>query len=178
MAKSLQDQLLGAGLISKEKVKAAKKDKRKKNKKPKGTVEVDENKLRSQQAQQEKVDKDRELNRQKKEKAEQVAIQAQIKQLIEMNSIDRAKGEVAYQFVDSKKIKKLYVTEELQTQLVRGQIAIVKLGEDYELVPKVVSDKIAQRDDSFVIAVNVTETDTVDEDDPYADYQIPDDLMW
>ena len=106
---------------------------------------------------------------------------AQIKQLIETNKIDRTGGEVAYQFTDDKKNKKLYVTDVQFNQVTKGIIAIVRFAEGYELVPAAVAAKIASRDASLVLVLNVksetTATETA-EDDPYADYQIPDDLMW
>ncbi|HAR59000.1 MAG TPA: DUF2058 domain-containing protein, partial [Alcanivorax sp.] len=89
---------------------------------------------------------------------------------------DRARGEVAYQFVQDKKIKKLHVTEPQRDQLARGQIAIVALGEGHELVPTTVAEKIRQRDEAAVVLLN--DRNVQDEDDPYADYPIPDDLMW
>ena len=76
-----------------------------------------------------------------------------------------------------KQIKKIYVSASVQTDLVRGRLAIVKLGEEYELVPAPVADKISQRDEGYVLSQQAA-TQEVDEDDPYADYQIPDDLMW
>jgi uncharacterized protein YaiL (DUF2058 family) len=179
MAKSLQEQLLGAGLVDKKKAKAVQKAKRKATKQlPKGQQQVDETKLRAQQALQEKAERSKELSRQQQQDAEQKAIQAQIKQLIESNRIPRQEGDIAYQFVDNKKIKKLYVTELLQTQLSKGLIAIVTLNESYELVPQAVAEKISQRDPSKVLLLNEKSTDATEEDDPYADYQIPDDLMW
>jgi uncharacterized protein YaiL (DUF2058 family) len=63
----------------------------------------------------------------------------------------------------------------------KGQIAIVKLGELYELVPTAVAEKIKQRDEGLVVMLSENtsvSTDQVDEDDPYADFKIPDDLMW
>ena len=179
MSKSLQDQLLNAGLVDKKKAKAVQKEKRKQAKQqPKGQAKIDESKLRAQQVLQEKAERSRTLSQQQQAEADKKAIQAQIKQLIESNRIDRQNGEVAYQFVDDKKIKKLYVTELLQNQLGKGLIAIVKLNDSYELVPKVVAEKISQRDESTVLLLNDKSQDVVEEDDPYADYQIPDDLMW
>ena len=67
----------------------------------------------------------------------------------------------------------------MQTQLIKGVIALVKLRDGYELVPAAIADKIAQRDDSAVLVHNTkVSNDAVEEDDPYAAYQIPDDLMW
>lgn len=81
-----------------------------------------------------------------------------------------------YNFTDGKRIKKIYVSEAIQEQLVKGRLAIVKLGDEYELVPAVVADKISQRDEGCVLSQQAA-TQEVDEDDPYADYQIPDDFM-
>ena len=179
MSKSLQDQLLNAGLVDKKKAKAVQKEKRKKAKQvPKGQAVIDENKQLAEEARRQKAERSQELNRQQQLEAEKKAILAQIKQLITRHRIDRKDGEVAYQFADNKKIKKVYLTELQQNQLSRGIIAIVKLDEHYELVPTAIAEKIAQRDESFVMLVNQKSTDVVEEDDPYADYQIPDDLMW
>ena len=59
-------------------------------------------------------------------------------------------------------------------------IAIVKLADQYVLVPINVSDKIAQRDASAVIfqADDSPATENSDDDDFYATYKIPDDLDW
>ena len=57
-------------------------------------------------------------------------------------------------------------------------MAVVKLGNGYELVPRVVSDKISQRDQNAVIVANTKKITQQEEDDPYKDYVIPDDLMW
>ncbi len=87
------------------------------------------------------------------------------------------KEESAYNFTDGKQIKKMYVSAAVQKLLSNGRLAIVKLNGSYELVPAVIADKISQRDDSCIISQQVV-IQTEDEDDPYADYQIPDDLMW
>ncbi len=177
--KSLQEQLLQAGMVDDKKVKQLKKDKRKAAKQPKGHKPLDETKAAAAQALAEKAERDRQLNRQRQAEAEKKAIQAQIAQLITANRIDRKRGELDYQFVDGKKIKKILVTNDLQLQLTRGQIAIVKLNEGYELVPAAVAEKIKQRDEARVLVLHDKSTvDVVDEDDPYADYKIPDDLMW
>ena len=45
------------------------------------------------------------------------------------------------------------------------------------MVPKVIADKIAERDPSLVVRMNKTST-VIDADDPYAPFKVPDDLMW
>ena len=187
---SLKDQLLKAGLIDESKAAKAEREQRKQEhqktakakKKAKKTGEqtVDEAKLLAEKTLQDQAERSRELNRLQREQAEHKAIQAQIRQLIEMNRINRKQGEIAYQFADGNKIKKMFVTELLQDQLAVGLIALVKLGEGYELVPRQVADKIAQRDPACVLVQNVSSRQQAEvaEDDPYADFQIPDDLMW
>ncbi|HHJ20113.1 MAG TPA: DUF2058 domain-containing protein [Gammaproteobacteria bacterium] len=179
MGNSLSDQLLKAGLASKKqanKVKKAKKVQEKMRRHNKVEV-VDEAKILAEKAIEENARKDRALNRQRQQAAEKKAIAAQIKQLIEMNRLPRDDAELSYNFSDHGSIKKLFVTADMQQQLQRGVLAIVKLGEAYELVPAIVADKIRQRDESSVIQRMDSQTD-VEEDDPYADYQVPDDLMW
>lgn len=177
---SLQDQLMKAGLVDAKKAKQTQKDKRKAAKiqnKSKQVV-VDETKLQAQQAQAEKVARDRELNAQLKAEADRKAIAAQIKQLITLNTQSKGHGDIAYNFTDGKQIKKIFVSAAVQNLLVRGRLIIVKLGDSYELVPFPVAEKIAERDESVVIALRTAQDAQSDEDDPYADYQIPDDLMW
>lgn len=179
---SLQDQLLKAGLIDTKKAKQVGKEKRKEQRVARrDKTAVDTAKLEREAAIAEKQAKDRELNRQRDEALQQKAIVAQIKQLISNHrQSKRGPGEeVEYHFTDGQRIKKMRVGPLVNRQLINGQLAIVKLDESYELVPRVVADKIIQRDPSFVIAINAsTPQNDVDEDDPYKDYQIPDDLMW
>lgn len=176
---SLQDQLLKAGIVDNKKAKKIKQEQRKESKsRPKGQAPVDEDKEQARLHMAQKAERDRELNRQQQAEAEKKAIRAQIIQLIEMNRIDRQGGEIAYQFTDGTKIKKLYVTSKLQDELIRGRLAIARLGEGYQLLPAAAAEKIMQRDAAAIVLLNTGSDTEVDEDDPYADYQIPDDLMW
>ncbi len=180
MGSSLFDQLKKTGLVDDKKAHQAKKEKQKQAKQQKGkkAKPLAESKLRAQQALAEKVARDRELNQRRKQAAEQIAIAAQIKQLIQMNRIEDYEGEIGYNFTDGNKVQRIHVTEKLQSQLVRGRLAIVKLGDGYELVPARVAEKIELRDSSCVILCNEVQSHESDEDDPYADFQVPDDLMW
>ncbi len=176
---SLQDQLLKAGLADERKAKAVKNEKRKKRKQqPKGAVEVNETELRARQAREEKAEKDRQLNLERQKEADKKAVRAQIRQLINTNRIDRSGGETAYQFVHDTKIKKIFVDDTLVDQLSRGRLAIVFVDDAYEIVAEGVARKIMERDESAVVVLHDRKTDDVGEDDPYAGYEIPDDLMW
>ena len=176
---SLQDQLLKAGIVDQKKVKKIGKEKRKQARQlPKGEALVDETREQARHALTQKAEQDRIRNKLRQAEADKKAIHAQVIQLIKTNTIDRSSGETAYQFTDDTKIKKIYVTGRLQNELSRGQLAIVKLEGEYALVPAAVAEKIKQREEYIVVVLNSNKTIEIDADDPYADYQIPDDLMW
>ena len=180
MAGSLQDQLLKAGLVNKKKAKQADREKQKVAKqKRQGEDVVDEGKALAESARLAKLAKDKSLNEEQKAKAEAKAINAQIKQLIEGHCLNLDGAEIDYNFTDGKRVKKILVTELIQHQLSRGMLAIAKLGSAYYVLPSVIADKIRQRNDQYIASqVDTSTLEAADEDDPYADYQIPDDLMW
>jgi uncharacterized protein YaiL (DUF2058 family) len=174
---SLKDQLLKAGLVKKNEVKKAPKKKAPTPAK-KNRNKVSEQTLRAQRAMLDKAKKDKKLNLQRNAEAERKALQAQIKQLVDSSKLERKDGEIAYNFTHKKKVKSIYVTEDQQKQLAQDQIVIVCLaGAIFELVPKKAAEKIAQRDPNSVIENTVSDS-VIPADDPYADYQIPDDLVW
>ena len=186
---SLQDQLLKAGMVDAKKAKQLEKEKRRQAKQVRrGQADADTQlEEATAQAKAAKLEKDREANRQQQAQAEEKAIAAQIKQLIETNRIARpthAKDEpVGYQFVHGKKIKKILVDAQQQRQLERGIIAIVLLNNSYELVPTPAAAKIAQRNSEIVIVLNDPAAVSKDggddsDDDYYAEFKVPDDLMW
>lgn len=181
MGNSLADQLKKSGLANKTKTQKIKHDQyvnKKKKKLKKGVTQQDESQQRAQQALAEKTKRDREANLKQKEKAETKAIAAQIKQLIETHRVQDQEGDIAYNFTDAKAIKRIYVSEQASKLLMTGSLAIAKLGESYEMVPKAVAEKIQQRDEQAIIIVDQSGDSEKVENDPYADYEIPDDLMW
>lgn len=179
MASTLQEQLLKAGLVDPRQLSSVNKEKRKQEKmQRKHKVQaVDEIKLSAEQARQEKAERDRQLNLERDNAARRKAIIAQIRQLIETSRLDRGTAELPYNFTDGTRIKKIYVTREILDQLSNGRLAIVKFEDRYDVVPKSVADKIRERDQNYVVVSNRL-LESEDPDDPYAEYKIPDDLMW
>ncbi len=179
MANAFQDQFLKAGLVNKKKASKARKEKSKENRlKAKGAKVVNEEREQAKQALAEKKAQDRQLNLELKEAAEAKAIAAQIRQLIEVNRLSRKEGEIAFNFVDGSKVKQIHLPEKMHQQLSKGRLAIVKFDESYEVVATPVADKIALRNEDVVIHRNESIAEEQGDEDPYADYQIPDDLMW
>lgn len=177
MSKSLQEQLLKMGLGDAKKAKAINKEKHKERVQAgKKGVGPAQSTVLAEETRQAQIERDRALNAQKKQEAEQKALVAQVKQLIDQSRIDY-KGDIGFNFTDGSLVKKIYVRDAVQQQLVKGQAAIVKMDEQYAIVPKLAAERIAQRVSTAVVLLNSNEQH-VDEDDPYKDYQIPDDLMW
>lgn len=181
-AKSLQEQLLGAGLINKKKankLKAEKLQHKQKVKNGKAAPLDDSARLEELKRQRDiKAEKDRALNLDQQKAAQKKAVQAQIRQMIEQNRIRKEEGDIAYHFTDDKKVKQIYISQAMHDDLTRGRLAIARLDQAYELVAEPVAVKIKERDDSYILVCNNRVDDKSDEDDPYADFQIPDDLMW
>jgi uncharacterized protein YaiL (DUF2058 family) len=180
MKLSLQEQLLKSGLISAAKAKSINSDKRKQTQQQrKNKVEVlDEAKGLVQKAQAEKIEKDRALNQIRQQQEEQKQLAAQVKQMIELNRLPRDPEGLAYNFTDDNKVKRLYVSETMRDQIAEGKLAIVRLGTSYEVVSAEVAKKIQSRDKALVIVFNEPNKTTDVADDPYAAYQVPDDLIW
>ncbi|MCK4493179.1 MAG: DUF2058 domain-containing protein [Methylococcales bacterium] len=179
MAISLQEQLLKAGLSTQTKAKTLKTNKRKQVKvQRKNKVMVNnDTKASLEKAQRQQAEKDRQLNQEKQQQAEKKAITAQIKQLIDLNKVTQDKDGEAYNFSDHNHVKKIYVHQDVRTQISEGRLAIVKIQQRYEIVPAEIALKIRQRDASYVLLLNDCK-EKVEETDLYANYQIPDDLMW
>ena len=180
MSNPFQDQFLKAGLTDKKKVKQAQKSQKNLTKKKhKGhAVPVDENKQQVEKVAREKAEKDRALNQEKDQKAQQKAVSAQIKQLIEMNAIEPTDDSVTFRFEADKKIKEIQLDQDTQKKLVAGTFCIARLAARYVILPKPVADKITQRDASYIILANTLSEQSQADDDEYKDFQVPDDLMW
>ena len=111
MANSLQEQLLKAGLTNEKKAKKAKKSSKK-------TRDLKrEVKAAAEDKRQQQVERDKALNAEIKQKADQKAIAAQIAQLISNHKLTDHMGELAYNFTDGTAVKKLNVNDKTQQQL-------------------------------------------------------------
>ncbi|MCG2634952.1 MAG: DUF2058 domain-containing protein, partial [Gammaproteobacteria bacterium] len=105
MGGSLFEQLQKSGLVDEKKAKRARHEQQKearqaRHQRGKKAPPPDENAVAIEQARAHKAEKDRALNRQQKLAAEQKAVAAQIKQLVEMNRVDGSDGEIGFNFTD------------------------------------------------------------------------------
>ncbi|MCR9985914.1 MULTISPECIES: DUF2058 domain-containing protein [Vibrio diabolicus subgroup] len=173
MAKlTLQEQMLKAGLVNEKKLKKAKKGSKK------SRVQAREVKAAVEENKRQQLERDKQLSEQQNAERLNKEIKAQINQLIEMNKIDLKDGDIKYNFTHGTLVKSLYVDALIREQLIKGILAIAIVGESYVVIPHGVANKIAQRDESVIIEQKEPESDIPAEDDPYADFVVPDDLMW
>ncbi|MBC8442303.1 MAG: DUF2058 family protein [Deltaproteobacteria bacterium] len=156
MGLSLQDQLLKAGIADKKQAKKAKHEKRAKRKENKGKKAIPEiNQAQQNHLAQAKRSQD--LNRQLNQEKERLEKLSQVRQLIETNRLGLDKYEEPYYFKVGKKIKKLYVNEDITKKLSRGELAIVSFDDLFEIVPDKVARQIADRDQNSLIVLQKIE---------------------
>ncbi|MCG8039611.1 MAG: DUF2058 domain-containing protein [Candidatus Thiodiazotropha taylori] len=177
MGNTLQDQLLKAGLVDKNKANKASKERRKQTRQQRNKKETTQP-TAQQLKQQEKAAKDRELNLRREEARKQREIAGQIKQLVEAHRHPRSNDEEdkPFYFDNKGKVKQMYVSAETHKLIISKKLVIVNCNGVFELVPGEIAEKIRQRNPSLVI--DLAEDKSTSEDDPYAEFQVPDDLMW
>ncbi|MBL6752423.1 MAG: DUF2058 domain-containing protein [Nevskia sp.] len=181
MGLSLRDQLLQAGLLDKNKLKQASHEQRRPPKPPKpqknAPAQDAAQRQAAERAQAEKRARDQALNQQQRSKAEAKARSAQVKQLIEQYRLPKVESDDYFNFIVGKKIKRMPVDAAMRGGLSRGELAIVRHEGMYAVVPAAAAQRIAERDERAVVPLNLAPA-AVDENDPYKDFVVPDDLVW
>ena len=175
---TLQEQMLKAGLVTSKKMDKIQRTAKKSRVQAREAREAVEENKKAQ------LERDKQLSEQQKQAALSKEYKAQVKQLIEMNKIVISRGNIDFNFTDNNVIKKIAVDKATQAQLISGRLAIACLIADnsaekeYAIIPASVADKIAQRDASSIVLNSTLSQEEQDEEDPYADFKVPDDLMW
>ncbi|WP_394205283.1 DUF2058 domain-containing protein [Shewanella waksmanii] len=180
MANPFQEQLLKAGLVSKQKVQKAKTQKRRDRK-----AKVDDGSaaLKAEIAEQKRLqaEKDKALNTERfNQAAEKGLVRGLVTEFKRLAITLPQTAEIKFNYTLNNKIFAVYVDEKLQGQLLNGQLGIVRHEDSSYLVPHKLAErvKLLVPDWCGYLWEQTDENNTVEEDDPYADYVIPDDLMW
>jgi uncharacterized protein YaiL (DUF2058 family) len=173
MGNSLQEQMLKAGLVNEQQLKQTKSKKRKQ--KRAGSVD-DGARREAARAAAEKQQRDRELNKKREEESRRKAELVGLWQLIRDNRVPRSAGDLAYNFTDGKALKRLHVSADQHKGIVDGRLAIVRQDDFYELVPADVAERVEAKAAALVLVYN--KPGEQPEDDEYAEFKVPDDLMW
>ncbi|CAK0754063.1 DUF2058 domain-containing protein [Gammaproteobacteria bacterium] len=185
MGNSLRDALTKAGVVSTGQAKTSaqqtKKQVRQELHAKRAGVAVVPNAvaLAAAKAQEEKLVRDREMNREREAAAAAKAARAQARQILREQMKNDDSADLKFNFVEGSHICHLYVTAIQREELLQGRLVIVALGERHYLVSRDVADKVRVLvHDVFIYHPLAAGSQTNSADDPYAAYQIPDDLMW
>ncbi len=102
----------------------------------------------------------------------------EIKALVEQNKLPKKlESEDRFNFVAGKKLRFILVDAAMREGLNNGSLFIIRYDGKSEVVPAAIAEKIRERDERAVVKLNSGET-AVDENDPYKDFVVPDDLKW
>lgn len=180
-ANPLQEQLLKAGLVKKSQVSQAARE-QVKARHGKAPVAPSESQREAERLRAEKAERDRALEAERKAKAHAQELQAQVRQIIEAHKVKR-EGESEYRFNDGTLIRTLLVNNVLRRQLASGSLVIARHGDGFELLPRAAADKVRERDASAIVLDNSQPTSepitgNAEDDAYYAQFQVPDDLVW
>lgn len=180
MSNSLQDQLKQMGLVDEKQARKARQEKRKKNKGNKASrrqpATPDPHAEAARRERAEKAERDRKANLQREARRRAKETSARIRQIVETHRIECGQGEQVYRFTRGKEIKEVWLSADNHRRLAEGEIALVTFGEGYELVPKATGERIRGIDEEALLVLNTGTTEA--DDDAYADFPVPDDLMW
>jgi uncharacterized protein YaiL (DUF2058 family) len=181
-ANPLQEQLLKAGLVKKSKLAEVAREQNK-ARHAKGPAAPNEIQIEAERARAEKVERDRALAAQSKAQARIAELRAQAKQIIEDRKVPRS-GESEYRFSVDGAIRTVLINDDLRRKLASGVLVIARLGDRFELLPRVAADKVRERDPAMIVLdhgqdANAAPSATTSEDDAYyAQFKVPDDLIW
>lgn len=182
MNELFRDQLLKAGIVSKKQAKAAAHQenvaRRQGRKGNRAEAEPGAAALESaREVLEQKRARDRELNLARAAAQQEQALAAQVNDLAGRHALKGWEGTVEYHFSDAGKVKTLRVSPAFQKELRDGAVGIVSGSGAYRLVPRAIALQIEERVPARLILLN-DPGESVSEDDPYAAFPVPDDLMW
>lgn len=183
MAKSLQEQLLESGVAKPKQAKKARRDKTRRDQEARrqGKQSEEAQRLARDVAAAEKAKRERDHQIAEQQKAERAKRENQgaAAQLLSQHQIKPAPAEDVppYSYSIAGKIRKLAVSAPQRQQLADGKLAIVRHAGAAMLVNREVAQRLQALIPDQVWLVEPRD-DTPDPDDPYAGYEVPDDLMW
>lgn len=181
-ANPLQEQLLKAGLVKKSKVAevAREQNKARHAKAPAGPSEIQ---IEAERARADKVERDRALAAESKAQARVAELRAQARQIIQDRKVPRS-GDSEYRFSVDGAIRTLLVNADLRSKLSSGALVIVRVDDRFELLPRPAAEKVRERDASLIVldhgqSIAAEPAGGSSEDDAYyAQFKVPDDLIW
>ena len=186
MKNALQEQLLKAGLATEDQLARPKPNRRKKSqqrhrKKPASggnrntRGSRNDSDLARAWAARQKAERE-EAERKKRLKAQRKANRTKIRRLTLDNCLNVDDADIPFQFMVGNNIKNIYVTAEQREQLLSGALRITFQDGRRCLIPAAIATQIHELDpEKLIIDPSAVEESA---DDEYADFKVPDDLIW
>jgi uncharacterized protein len=178
----LQEQLLKAGLAKKSRVAEVAREQLL-ARHGKGGAKASDAQLDAERARAAKVERDRAIEAERKAHARTAELRAQARQIIKDRSVPR-EGESEYRFTADGAIRTLLIDEALRRQLSSGALVIARLDEGYALLPRAAAEKVRERDAGMIVldhgqaAGSEPTAGSAEDDAYYAQFKVPDDLVW
>lgn len=181
----LQEQLLKAGLAKKSKVAQVARD-QDRARHGKGAPEASDAaaiQRDAERAREEKAERDRALAAEQKAQARVRELAAQATQIIRDKKLPRS-GDSEYRFSADGAIRTLLVDDDQRRKLAAGALVVARLGDRYELLPRAAGEQVRQRDAALIVldhgqaAGSEAAAPSSEDDAYYAQFKVPDDLVW
>ena len=176
MANSLQEQLLKAGLATEEQARSARQGKRKDRKR--GKPKDDTAKRAAEERRREQEERDRALNAKREAERKDKELRVQIRDLVLEASLNQESADVPYNVLHGSKVRRIHVTAEQRDGLVAGTLAVATARGRHHVIPAALAERILAMMPGYFVHRATAGADEPAADDPYAAYQVPDDLTW
>ena len=184
---ALQEQLLKAGLAKKSKAAEAarEQEKARRGEAPSAAAEIQRE---AERVREEKAERDRALAAAQKAEAQAKALRAQARQITHDKRVV-AKGDIEYRYAVDGAIRSLLVDDATRRQLANGQLVIVRFDDGVALLPRPAAEKVRERAPELIVLDNrsadgdaasdaATPSGNAEDDAYYAQFTVPDDLVW
>lgn len=185
---ALQEQLLKTGLAKKSKAAEAarEQEKARRGEVPSAAAEIQRE---AERAREEKIERDRALAAAQKAEAQAKALKAQARQIIRDKRVALTGG-IEYRYPIDGAIRSLLVDEVARRQFANGQLVIVRADDGVAALPRLAADKVRERAPEWIVLDNRTGGDddhggsdasgvgNPEDDAYYAQFTVPDDLVW
>jgi len=181
MANSLQDQLLKSGLVSEDQVRNTRQGKRKQRKS--GAPRDDEVRQAAAKRRAEQAERDRALNEKREAERREKELRVQIRDLVLGASLNRDDADVPYNVLHGSTARRIHVTAEQRAGLAAGVLSVATARGRHHVIPSETAERIQALMPGYFVfrqdpSADAEPAQASDEDDPYAAFKVPDDLMW
>lgn len=206
MSSSFADQLLKAGLVNQEDISKAEEEKKQRAakrkaqraakanaataakqggkrpaKKPKPAPKSDGTVANSAASKMLGTTKDIAEAQQKKKQQQEFAEQRrvmniQINELLKDQPIEEPSGDTKFSYVYDGKVRSIYVSEEQQKKLSAADVALTVVKAKTKIIPIALVEPLQKIDPKRFI--HIVKDDKPAADDPYAGFEVPDDITW